>query len=77
MNININPMMLAFFLPLAFGILLLIWPKALRVAREPLAVLGAALNFALAFFLYGKQGTISLPWAGFGMDFSRPLSPSR
>jgi NADH-quinone oxidoreductase subunit L len=64
---------LAFFLPLAFGVLLLIWPKALRIAREPLAMLGSALNLALAIYLYGRQGVLTLPWAGFGMDFSLRL----
>lgn len=73
MNIHLNALLLPVLLPLAFGLLLLIWPKTLKPALGWAAVLGAALNMALAAFFYGKQSMITLPWAGFGMDFSMRL----
>jgi formate hydrogenlyase subunit 3/multisubunit Na+/H+ antiporter MnhD subunit len=73
MNIHINALFIPILLPLVFGLLLLVWPKALKAALGWAAVFGAALNMALAVLFFGKQSVVTIPWAGFGMDFSMRL----
>ncbi|MBU1726796.1 MAG: NADH-quinone oxidoreductase subunit L [Candidatus Omnitrophica bacterium] len=64
---------LPILIPLVAGILVLLIPDKLRRAKETIAVLASLANLIIAVRLFGKGVFFSLPWAGFGIDFSLNL----
>ncbi len=61
-------------LPLISGVLVFLLPKSARNARGIFALLAAIVDFLIAVFLFGKEAICTIPWAGFGMDFSLRLN---
>ncbi|MFH1368493.1 MAG: NADH-quinone oxidoreductase subunit L [Elusimicrobiota bacterium] len=71
MNLNdIYVLTLPITIPLIAGLIALFLPK--RTAVIP-ALAGSALMLPVAAMMFGKEALISVPWAGFGMDFSLRL----
>ncbi|MCX5681372.1 MAG: NADH-quinone oxidoreductase subunit L, partial [Candidatus Omnitrophica bacterium] len=68
-----NILILFIMMPLFGGLLAFIMPQAWRGAKEGMTLLATLLNLALAVFLFKQNLTLSLPWAGFGMDFALRL----
>lgn len=68
-----NMLFIAILLPILAGIAVLASGRRLpgTIALVTLAV--ALVNIVNAAFLFGKTATVTLPWAGFGMDFSLRL----
>ena len=69
--------------PSISGLLIFLLSKSARSARSArsagsasriLGLLAGSLNFLIAVFLFHKEMTCSIPWAGFGMDFSLRLN---
>jgi formate hydrogenlyase subunit 3/multisubunit Na+/H+ antiporter MnhD subunit len=54
-------------IPLIVGILSFLLPKS---ARGICALVVTVVNFCMAVFLLKKECIVTLPWAGFGIDFS-------
>lgn len=63
-------LILFILVPLISGLLVFVLPKS---ARSIFAVLAAIADFLIAAFLFNKEVIYSIPWAGFGMDFSLRL----
>lgn len=61
-------LLLPIFLPLIAGLLVLVAPKGMRGIKEGVTLLATALNLTLAVVLFKQNFTLSLPWAGFGLD---------
>ena len=62
-------MLLLIGIPFAAGILVLAMTNRSK-AKDAAALVAMAANFALAVFLFNKNTTILIPWAGFGIDLS-------
>jgi len=63
-------LLIAIGLPIAAGIIILSLPKKTKGLREVLSVLGMAVNLALISTFFGKNISLTLPWAGGGIDLS-------
>lgn len=70
---NIHILLFPIILPLCFAAVLLFMNSSMKGLRGAVAVTGALANFALAAFLFKKDISLTIPWAGFGMDFSLKL----
>ena len=68
-----NILLLAIGLPIVTGIAILCVPARIKLLREMLSVAGMAANLFIAFSFLGKNITLSLPWAGGGIDLSLRL----
>lgn len=68
-----NILLLAIGLPILTAIAILCVPARVKLLRETLSVAGMAVNLAIAAILFGKNLTLSLPWAGGDIDFSLRL----
>ena len=55
--------------PLFFALLAIAVPRRMRLAITALFLSGALADLGLAVFLFRKDLTLSLPWAGYGLDF--------
>ena len=60
--------------PSISGLLIFLLSKSARSASRILGLLAGSVNFLIAVFLFHKEMTCSIPWAGFGMDFSLRLN---
>ena len=67
---TVEMLILLLVIPLITGILTLILPKGVRGIC---ALLATGLNFIIAVLIFNKEINFSIPWAGFGMDFSLRL----
>lgn len=56
--------------PACLGVLSLLVPRKWPHGKEALLVLSGAVQLALACLLLGKEVSLTLPWSGFGIDFS-------
>lgn len=63
-----NILLLSILGPLVAGFLALVTPKAWRGAKEAVTLLATAFNLGLAILLFKQNLTLTLPWAGFGLD---------
>ena len=61
-------------IPLIVGALVFILPKRAREACGIIALLATIADFLIAAFLFNKEAICTIPWAGFGMDFSLRLN---
>jgi len=67
--------MISFILiPLILGTLVFVLPKRLRSGCGAIALLASIADFLIAVFLFNKEAIYTIPWAGFGMDFSLRLN---
>lgn len=64
---------LPILLPLIAGILVLLILKRFRIIGETISVLVSLLNLIIAIYLFKNILSVSLPWAGFGLEFSLRL----
>jgi len=64
-------LILFILIPLISGVLIFFLPKSLR---RIFVLLIAIVDFSMAIFLFNKEVICSIPWAGFGMDFSLRLN---
>lgn len=63
-------LLIAIGLPIITGIAILCAPARMKFLREILAVLGMAANLVLVSTFLGKNISLTLPWAGGGIDLS-------
>ena len=57
-------------LPVIFGIVILAMGKRNQPLQGKIAFLGALINLLMALSIFGKEIVYTVPWAGFGMEFS-------
>ncbi|MDD3905047.1 MAG: proton-conducting transporter membrane subunit [Candidatus Omnitrophica bacterium] len=60
-------------IPLVTALAVLVLPKRIAWGKEAIALAGTALNLALAILLFKAKIIYSIPWSGFGIDFSLKL----
>ncbi len=72
---NPSTLLIPVFLPLAAGVLIFLLAKAWKGSGAVLSLAATAGMLAVSAFLFGKEGTAALPWAGFGLDFVCRLMP--
>jgi formate hydrogenlyase subunit 3/multisubunit Na+/H+ antiporter MnhD subunit len=72
---NPSTLLLPVLLPLAAGVLILLLGKFWKGAGAVLSLAATAGMLAVSALLFGKQGAVTLPWAGFGLDFIARLAP--
>jgi len=70
---TLNILLIPILLPLIAGVLVLLTPKKYRGVKEALAVVATLANLIIAVSLFSKNLVYSLPWAGFGIEFSLRL----
>jgi NADH-quinone oxidoreductase subunit L len=70
---NENVLLLPILIPAVVGVLVLLMRKAQSPVRDGLALLATLASAAVSFTLYGREMSLNLPWAGFGMDFALRL----
>lgn len=70
---NMNLLLLLVLLPTAFAALEFLVPKKAKWLGGFVLVAGALANLLLMARLYGQALSLSLPWSGFGLDFSLKL----
>ena len=68
-----NLLMFFILLPAVFAALEFLVPKNAKWLGGYVLVAGALSNLLLMIKLYGQQLSLSLPWGGFGLDFSLKL----
>jgi formate hydrogenlyase subunit 3/multisubunit Na+/H+ antiporter MnhD subunit len=61
-------------IPFISGVLVFALPKNARRGQGIFACLAALANFLIAIFLFNKETICTIPWAGFGIDFSLRLN---
>jgi len=66
--------MLSFIaIPLIAGIITILIPQRIRGIKEAIALLATAATLFVSIRLFGQNITLSVPWLGFGIDFSLRL----
>ena len=60
-------------IPLITAVIVILTPKKLKWAKEVVATTGMALNLLAAIFLFKANISYSIPWSGFGINFSLKL----
>jgi len=65
-----NMLFLPILIPLAAGLLVLFVPKNTKRLKEAVVLAGALANLAIAIMLFKSDLTFSVPWVGFGFEFS-------
>ena len=63
-------LLIAIALPIVTGIIIISIPKKIKGLGEALSVLGMAANLVLVSTFFGKTISLTLPWAGGGIDLS-------
>jgi len=71
---NASLLLFPVFAPLVAGGLVLLLMRFWRGSGAALSLVATAATLAASALLYGKTGTCSIPWAGFGIDFMLKLS---
>jgi NADH-quinone oxidoreductase subunit L len=59
--------------PAAVALCVFLLPKADRIVKEIFALIATAGNLLFAILLWGREGSYTAPWGGFGMDFTLRL----
>lgn len=62
--------LLPILIPLAAAVLALITPKSVRYVKEAIALAATGSVLTVAAMLFGKNINYTVPWAGYGFDFS-------
>jgi len=65
-----NELLLSIIVPVAAGVLILAVPSRIRGVKEALVLLGTAANVIIAALLFKQDSTYTVPWFGFGFEFS-------
>jgi formate hydrogenlyase subunit 3/multisubunit Na+/H+ antiporter MnhD subunit len=68
-------LLLLLLIPFFAGLLVLVIPRGWRFAKEVLTSLSTLLVFLLSVILFRSPIVYSLPWVGFGWEFSLRLYP--
>ena len=66
-------LLLPIVIPLLAGFLVLLTPKKVRFAIEAISLSASFLNLAAVISIFRNNLSLSLPWAGFGLEFSLRL----
>lgn len=66
-------LLLPILIPAAAALCVFLLPRADRVVKGIFSVIAAAASLALSIALWGRTADYSIPWGGFGMDFSLRL----
>lgn len=66
-------LLLPIIIPLFSGIISFVIPKRLKGIREAIALIASLVNLLIVVSLFNKNLSYSLPWVGFGLDFSLRL----
>ena len=70
-----NPLLIPIFLPLVGALLCLLISERTKYLREVIAVFASLLSFVVTVLLFPERMSLTLPWAGFGFEFSLRLYP--
>jgi len=70
---NTSILLIFVFLPSVFAALEFCVPRSAKWLGGYVLVIGALANLALTAGLYGRPLALTLPWGGFGLDFSLKL----
>lgn len=72
MNMNLEQTLLIWLIaaPACLGTLSLLMPRNWPHGKEVLLVASGAVQLVLASLLLGKEVSLTMPWLGFGLDFS-------
>ena len=65
-----NILILPILIPLVAAVLTLMTPGRWRYVKEAITLLASFGALLVASTLFGKDGIYTIPWAGFGFDFS-------
>ncbi|MCX5678174.1 MAG: proton-conducting transporter membrane subunit [Candidatus Omnitrophica bacterium] len=57
-------------MPALAGLAIILFQRKMRLTRDLLTLAGAAANLFIAFSLFKSNAAFSMPWAGFGFEFS-------
>lgn len=60
-------------IPAVTALLVFALPKKDFLVKSLVSLAGVTLNLILAIFLFGKEASFSIPWTGFGLNFSFKL----
>jgi len=60
-------------IPAVTALLVFTLPKKDFLIKSLVSLAGVTLNLILAIYLFGKEASFSLPWTGFGLNFSFKL----
>ena len=60
-------------IPLLASVMVMLVPKRVRWGKEAFSISGTALTLLAAMLLFRKNISCSIPWSGFGIDFSLKL----
>ena len=60
-------------IPFAAGLIVLLIGQRIRGVKEAIALLATAATLGLTITLFGENISLSVPWAGFGIDFALRL----
>ena len=70
-----NPLLIPIVLPVVAGLLILVIPEPKRYLREFITLLVSLICFGVSLILFKERIYFTLPWAGFGFEFSLRLYP--
>lgn len=65
--------LLPIIIPLAFGILIFLTPKRIRLLIEAVSLIAAFVNLIAVIVLFKNNIAFSFPWPGFGWEFNLRL----
>lgn len=68
-----NILLLPIAIPLIAGIAVLLIPRRLRLFPEAVSLIATLLNLAVVIILFRSNLKLSLPWAGYGLQFTLRL----
>ena len=66
-------LLLPIAVPAIAALLVFLLPKSDRVFKQAISLGSSAITLAVAIFFFGKTAAFSMPWGGFGIDFSLRL----
>ena len=65
-----NILLLPILIPVIAAVVTLVTPNRWRYVKESLALIATAATLVIAVLLFRKNINLSIPWAGFGFEFS-------
>ena len=63
-------MLYLIIMPILAGVAIILFPRNTEKAKGPAAFIAAAANLAIAAIIFKNSAQFSMPWAGFGFEFS-------
>ena len=70
---NMNVMLLPIVMPFLSGLSILAVLRSSRMVKQAIALFAATLNLWIVLSIFKWRLSYSLPWAGYGLEFSLKL----